>query len=775
MTEQRKLAAVMFTDIVGYTSLMSKDEHKALQLLQKNRDMQKSLGKKHHGEFLKEMGDGTLLCFQSALDAVYSAIEIQRTVRNDPDLKLRIGIHLGDIVFKDRDVFGDGVNVASRIEGLAETGGICFSEQIYKTVRNQPGIQVEDLGEKTLKNVAHPIHIYKLTEQSLLYQPKTTPSEDSMKTSEKDRYGLRIFRKKYIRFGFAAIILILIILSGLFLLKRKKKSALVFPTKMLVVLPFENLGPEEDAYFAEGITDAITARLAKLHGLGVISRQSAIQYRNSEKNANLIGMELGVDYILEGTIQRERPGDPKSKVRVIPQLIIVDDDTHIWAETLDREMNQIFQVQTEIAERIAQELDVKLLDPERKLLEAQSTKSIEAYDYYLLGNEYLNKGWAEPDLSKAIEFYQKATGADTSFALAYAQLCGAHLRVYQEYHDRSTDRLRLAKTNIDMALELNPDLTEAHHNLGLYYYWLGDYNLARKQFERALKGQPSNSDLICSIAFVLRRHGKLEDAITHLARAVELDPHDHIKWYELAMTQLVNHDYRDAERAFNQVIFQKSEWYVPYLFKSILFLSRSGDTVRANLVMSEAIRRIGLKKLVKNLVFAGGADVFSYLDDTFLDALNTMTINDLEGDSLSLFLAKIVLHERRSDADKKKAYTDSSRVILERLVMAQPSEAWFHAELGLCYARLGMNVLAVDHGKKAIDLAPVSEDIWSGTDYLWFLASIYMELKEYEKAIEQVRIAFKYPSMISREWLRIDKEWKPLLDYPDFQDILNQK
>ena len=167
MTEQRKLAAVMFTDIIGYTALMSKDEQKALALLNKNRDLQKSLAKKHNGEFLKEMGDGTLLCFQSALDAVQCAMEIQESLKDDPNLNLRIGIHLGDIVFKEGDVFGDGVNVASRIENLAEPGGICISGQIFKIIKNKPGIDTVFLGERRLKNVEDPVMIYSLIGEGL--------------------------------------------------------------------------------------------------------------------------------------------------------------------------------------------------------------------------------------------------------------------------------------------------------------------------------------------------------------------------------------------------------------------------------------------------------------------------------------------------------------------------------------------------------------------------------------------------------------------------------
>jgi len=277
----------------------------------------------------------------------------------------------------------------------------------------------------------------------------------------------------------AAVIIVLCAIGVRFILEQPAQPS--SQEIRLVVLPFENLGPAEDGYFAAGITDAITARLAGIRGLGVISPQSAMQYKGREKSSRLIGKELGVDYILEGTVQRERPSDTTSRVRIIPQLIRASDDRHVWADTYDNDMSEVFRVQSDLAERVAQALDVTLLEPERRALASRPTENIEAYEYYLRGNEYSYRSVLENDKRIVIQMYEKAVELDPTFALAYAQLSRAHSGMYWRYYDRSEERLAMAKQAVDKALELDPDLPEAHLALGHYYYQ------AHLDYERALE------------------------------------------------------------------------------------------------------------------------------------------------------------------------------------------------------------------------------------------------------------------------------------------------
>jgi TolB-like protein len=222
-------------------------------------------------------------------------------------------------------------------------------------------------------------------------------------------------------------------------------SAEDFERTMLVVLPFENLGGSDDEYFSDGITDAVTARLAGLAGLRVISRSSAMQYKGADKTTQQIGGELGVDYILGGTILRERPSDPTSRVRIIPQLIRVSDDTHVWAATYDEDMTEVFRVQSDIAERVAQGLDITVLGPERRLLQAKPTENLEAYEYYLRGHDYLwDRGWTAEDanvLQIAVDMLEQAVQLDSAFALAYAELAIAHWPFYRSFIDPTEERI----------------------------------------------------------------------------------------------------------------------------------------------------------------------------------------------------------------------------------------------------------------------------------------------------------------------------------------------
>jgi serine/threonine-protein kinase len=256
---------------------------------------------------------------------------------------------------------------------------------------------------------------------------------------------------------------------------------------MLAVLQFVNLGRSEDEYFADGITEEITARLASLHGLGVISRTIAMQYKKSTKALKQIGDELGVDYVLEGTIRWERVVGG-SRVRVTPQLIRVADDTHLWAHVYDAVLADIFHVQSSIAEQVGNALDVALGARERRALETQPTKSFDAYAYYLQGNEYLNRSYAERDVRNAVTMYERAVRLDPRFALAHAKLAIAHNDLYWFYYDHIDQRLALTKQAADRALELDPELPEGQIALGLYYYH-GYYD-----YDRRWNTSPSHSN-----------------------------------------------------------------------------------------------------------------------------------------------------------------------------------------------------------------------------------------------------------------------------------------
>ncbi|MBW8041558.1 MAG: protein kinase [Planctomycetes bacterium] len=603
--------------------------------------------------------------------------------------------------------------------------------------------------------------------------PVTTPSSASFKSE----IAAKAKSRRMAMIIGAAIVIIVLVIASRFLPDRlaQPSSKLI----RVVVLPFENLGPAEDEYFAAGITDAITARLAVIRGLGVISRQSAMQYKKREKSAQVIGKELGVDYILEGTVQRERPSDPNSRVRIIPQLIRVSDDTHVWAETYDNDMREVFRVQSDLAEQVAQALDITLLEPERRALASRPTENMEAYDYYLRGNEYFYRSFLESDFRIAIRMYDKAVELDTKFALAYAQLSRAHLMIYWLYYDRSEEReerLALAKQAVDKAFQLNPELPEAHLALGHYYYHGHlDYDRALEQFTIARKDKPNSSELMSFTGFVQRRQGKFEQAVANLKKASELDPRYGRLVGEIGETYVLLHNYPEAERYFNRAISLAPD--VPWFYnrKAWLYLRWEGSTEKARAVLEDALDNIKLAEdtdIVNSLV-----DIDVY-DGNYQEALDRLSLKSEDIDNQDYFIPRDLRYARiygyTNKKELAKKYFDEARSILESKIEERPEDARFHSSLGIAYAGLGRKEDALREGKLGVTLLPVSREAMGGLYRVEDLAHIYVMVGEFDTAIDQLEFLLSRPGWMSIHLLRLDPVWEPLRDHLRFKKLLEE-
>jgi len=569
-----------------------------------------------------------------------------------------------------------------------------------------------------------------------------------------------------------------IILSGIALkLILQKETRPSSQEIRLVVLQFENLGSAEDEYFAAGITDAITARLAVIRGLGVISRQSAMQYKKREKSTQVIREELGVDYILEGTVQRERPSDPTSRVRIIPQLIRASDDTHVWAQTYDADMSEVFQVQSDLAERVAQALDIALLEPERRELHYRPTENIEAYEYYLQGNDYYNRSFLESDSRIAIRMYEKAVELDPTFALAYARLSRIHVRMYWFHYDRSEEReerLALAKQTVDKAFQLNPGLPETHVALGFYHYWGHlEYDHALEQFAIARKSQPNNSSLLSGIGWVQRRQGKFEQALANLKRACELDPLSALLMEQVGETFLLLRKYPEAERYFDRSILQAPDVTIPYDFKAHLYLHWEGSTKKPRAVLEKALENVKSTEnpFIKSLV------AFDVYDRNYQEALDRLSLKSEDTDShvfyfipSALRYARIYRYMKKKELAEK--YYDEARSILESKIKERPEDERFHSSLGIAYAGLGRKEEAIREGLLAVELLPVTKDAWGGLYRVEDLARIYVIVGESDAAIDQLEFLLSAPGRMSIPLLRLDPTWDPLREHPDFKKLV---
>jgi non-specific serine/threonine protein kinase len=542
----------------------------------------------------------------------------------------------------------------------------------------------------------------------------------------------------------------------------------------LVVLPFENLSPADDEWFADGMTDEITSRLAGIPGLGVISRQSAMQYKNIKKGAQQIAKELNVDYILEGTIQRERPWDPNNRIRIRTQLIKATEDIHVWTQTYDKNMREIFQLQSDVAEQVAQGLDITLLGPERKILASIPTENLEAWEYYLRGNEYYHRGGLESDLRIAIQMYEKAVELDPTFTLAYAQLSRCHLRVYW-FRDRSDEWLTKAKQAVNKSFELNPDLPEVHLAMGQYYYHGHlDYDRALEQFAIARKRQPNNGELLSYIGYVLRRQGKLEEALANQQKASELNPLSIDIAGQIGLTYLLLREHPQAERWYERVTLLAPDDPRGYYGKAWTYIRWQGSTQKARAVLEEGLKHIKSKN---NTDFVNSLIYFDLYDGYYQKALDRLSLKPGDISDASYFipiaLRYALIYKYMNKNELANKYYEEARSILEPKILEQPDDARLHSSLGITYAGLGRKEDAIRAGKLAVELLPVTKDLMGGLSKITDLARIYVMVGELDASIDQLEFLLSKPGAMTVPILLCDPVWIPLRDHPHFKKLID--
>ena len=466
----------MFTDIVGYTAMSQRDEKRALKVLESHNDVLRPLFAKHGGTEVKTIGDSFLVEFASALAATECAIEIQRSLAEtsrsakDSPVMLRIGLHLGDVIRRGNDIFGDAVNIASRIEPLAEAGGICISEEVYSVIRNKIPYPVELVPEVSLKNVELPMNIYTIRSSSM---------------------------------------------AG------EEKQILEDGTTRLAILPLANISPDpKDAYFADGMTEELITVLSQVQGLRVIARTSVDRYSKREKSVAQIARELRVGSVVEGSVRMAG-----TRIRVTVQLISGRSEEHLWSEKYDRKLDDIFEIQTDIAKQVAKSLKVKLLQGEVERMESRAPVNTSAYSPYLKGRTLLVSRM-EADLKAAKELFESVIALDPAYAPAYSGLADAYILLggYSSAILPSTAN-RKAREMVSKGLELNPDLAEARATFGLLLAQEYDFVGAEKELRRAISLNPSYSNARNWLgSFVLAEQGRYRECLEELNLAELADP-----------------------------------------------------------------------------------------------------------------------------------------------------------------------------------------------------------------------------------------------------------
>ena len=483
--KQRHLACIMFTDIVGYTALMSKNESKALQTLDENRYIHKTIISKYGGELIKEMGDGIMAIFNTATDGVYAACEIHAAAEGNEDLNLRIGLHLSQIIVEKGDIFGDGVNIAARIEPTAPARGTHISHEVYDNLYNKKGLKIELVGDFELRNLSEPIKIYSVEAKAQFIKDLSARTSDYAERS---------------------------------ILEAKSSIA---------VIPFANMtGDPEQDYFCEGIAEDILITLSNIKELKVVGRSSSFQFKNGEYSELQIAGALNVNHILQGSMRRRG-----NRIRVSAMLYSVGDESQVWAKRYDSEMDDIFEIQDDIAAKISNELEVNLV----KNTDRAKPVSLEAYEMLLKGRYY--EQMFIQGFDKAHECYSKAVELEPDYAEAHAALANIHFLYTMNLLHPPREGFEKTKHYANKALSINKEIAGAHFVLGQAAFWYDwNFDMALKHYENAAKAKVPFYFTGVTVdpwyhAFAL---GDFETAINNTLKIIETDPLSFFNQYLLS-------------------------------------------------------------------------------------------------------------------------------------------------------------------------------------------------------------------------------------------------
>ena len=590
---KRQLAAIMFTDMVGYSQQMQKDEGNALKLLEKQWEIVEPILNEFGGNRIKTIGDAFYTQFHSVLKALKCALEVQRILSSynatrhfEEHVTLRIGIHLGDIEIKDGDAYGDGVNIAARIEPLAEPGGIAITEDVHRQVVNKIEYSFKPLGKPELKNIHQRFEVYQVIlpwqDRRKKQDPNFTVDKDRRRQSQmhsktlKNKNGPKQSTSRPVIYG---VMIAMVIMATVFLYKNNMSSLNRELGRSIAVLPFENMTEQPGSdYFSDGITEDIISALSEINGLRVIARTSILQYKGTTKTVVEIAKEVNVNTILEGSVRRI-----DNNVRVVAQLIDIETDDHLWANTYDRKLDDIFEVQSDIALNIANALEAELSTELTAELTSSSTQNSQAYENYLKGKEQYYT-YTEEGFRKAVKYYNSALELDPNYALAYAELAGAYAQLYNTTKEVTFKDIGFK--SVEKAVSINPELAEAYKARGVLNAYTGQGIKALEDYLKAVNLKPGYSDVIANIGYRYFAFGDLSECYNWQKKAHALNPnHRFNAWYHSIPLFIMNENESAIEILNNDLEKIKDSFEM----RAILFYfhANNGDYKKAKSMLDE--------------------------------------------------------------------------------------------------------------------------------------------------------------------------------------------
>ena len=793
---QLEIGYLLLIDVVGYSKLLVNEQVELQQELnQIVRSTPSFRMAEANGKLIRlPTGDGmALVFFRSPEEPAQCALEIHAASKSHPHLQLRMGVHSGPVnqitdVNDRSNVAGTGINVAQRVMDCGDAGHILLSKHVADDLAQYRHWQpyLHDLGEWEVK------HGLRLNLVNLSKDGLGNPAiPEKLKRGQRWKKGgtpVRPVRPlRWLKFALAAALLLAALaLTSTFLISFRRASSttetsfgspatVAVPEKSIAVLPFENLSDDkQNAYFADGVQDEILTDLAKVADLKVISRTSVMQYKNSaQRNLREIGKVLGVAHVLEGTVQRSG-----GRIRVSAQLIDARTDDHLWAERYDRELADVFAIESELAKQIVSQLKSHLSPKEKAAIEEGPTKDLAAYDLYaraktLIETATLSTPQAE-SLFEAVRLLNQAIERDPVFALAYYQLAEAHDVLYLQGIDHTPARLAMVDAAIQSLVRLRPNSGEAHLAVAKHLYWgYHDYDRAREELTLAQKSLPNDPVPFQILGYIDRRQGRWPESIKNLERATDLDPQNSAFLEQIARSYECLRRYAEAERALDRAIALVPKDAPLIARRAEMELHWHAD-VRPLVSTIEAILAKDSRQAKNIAELWLNAALYDRDFDAALRALAALPSDGCHRETI-LFphvWCEGIVAQMRGDTASARAAFSSTRNEMAKLVREQPAYAEALCALGMADAALGHKEDAIREGRRAVELLPVTKDAIIGPLLVQNLALIFTWTGEKDLAFEQLSVAAKLPGYLSYGELRLHPDWDPLRGDPRFDKIV---
>lgn len=831
MRPQRYLAAIMFADIVGYSAIMQGDEARAHEVRSRYRQALAAAVDAHGGEVVQHYGDGSVTVFRSAVDGVRAALQLQREVREAPAIGLRVGLHVGDVTRDWDGIYGDGVNVAARIEAAAPPGSVLISDRVAQEIRNQRDLSVKRLGRAELKNIEDPVELFalkadgihvptrdevhgRLAEAALLasrLQDATVPrgggrrnahgitqpgpeslsrsnkegmgrpapltdegkGVESAQTGEASRSQTAVPARSRVQVAFAVMVVVGAAVAVWFNSPLGPSGPAASGLgRSVAVLPLAAIGTEVDPLFTDGLHESILTQLSRLPELAVISRTSVLQYRDRTQPIPQIARELGVATVLEGSVQRSG-----TQLRVIIQLIDAARDAHIWSEQYDRpySVGEIFDIQTDIAQNVARALRTELLPNGAADVGAPRTDDVQALEHFYRGNILFANRYDESQTNQAIDEYEQAVARDPGFGQAYAALARSRIWRYWQFGESTVEKER-ARAALERAVELTPNAVETRVAQGQFLYrGERDYAGALVHFQAVEQAVPNEAVSSLSLGAIYRRLGQWEAAAERFERAARLAPNDPVGIYTAATTYMLMRRFDDARRHAERL----GRFVAPAAPNGPLvarweIASARGDTAELARILRETPDDSGELKARFRSAMAMYRRSYEIAVGT---GASPMAI-PFQEDGPPL-VGRAVLAHHAGQTERARVIADSARAVLEGELRAYAGGesavlSGLHGNLGLVHAVLEDTARALEHARAGMAALPLSRDAYSGRFGVQRLMFVHLLLGNHTEAVRLIDELTNVASDVSPDLLRIDPRFDVLRSDPQFRTIVGQ-